>query len=361
MKKEATKTENQPTSRAIANTIQPNLQISQPGDSYEREADEVAEKVMSPMPSGEQVMDAASMPATALSENISPFVARQEDEEELQLKAETGPEASPWIARQLDGQGGSTMPSETRSFMESRFGADFGDVKIHNDNKSHEMSRHLNAQAFTSGQDIYFNTGKYDPVSREGKHLLAHELTHVVQQKPGLKRIDRKPQSNIIQRAGNYGDVDIRYTVPLIPQPTRVSCWAAALAMVINHRDGTTKTPAQVAAKAGMDLTTGYGWSSIQAAVSAWSLSTTPPVSALPTYWNDLLIANGPLWIVEVGAPYHAVVVYGMYGTGDYDSTEVWIRNPWPPNVGATEYKTFEDFDREFGLGAGAGAMIVHK
>ncbi|MBL0341286.1 MAG: DUF4157 domain-containing protein [Bacteroidetes bacterium] len=74
------------------------------------------------------------------------------------------------------------MDTGTRSFMENRFGADFGNVKIHTDSQSSHLNRELNAKAFTVGNDIYFNSGKYSPQSESGKHLLAHELTHVVQQ-----------------------------------------------------------------------------------------------------------------------------------------------------------------------------------
>lgn len=157
-----------------------------------------------------------------------------------------------------------------------------------------------------------------------------------------------------------FQDVDVAFDVPLVPQPTRVSCWAAALAMVIGNRDSTSYPVQHVASEAGMNLTTGYGWSNIQNAVSHWGLSQTAPASAEPPYWADLLSSHGPLWIVEVGAPYHAVVLTAMHGTGDVSATEVHLNNPWPPNQGRVEYKTFEDFDNDFGLGAGAGAMIVH-
>ncbi len=66
--------------------------------------------------------------------------------------------------------------------MESSFGTDFSGVRIHNDSSSVQMNKDLQAQAFTNGSDIYFNSGKYDTNSKGGKHLLAHELTHVVQQ-----------------------------------------------------------------------------------------------------------------------------------------------------------------------------------
>lgn len=81
---------------------------------------------------------------------------------------------------------GSNMDRPTQSFMESRFGTGFSGVKIHTGDYAVQMSRELNAQAFTVGSDIYFNNGKYNPSSDGGKHLLAHELTHVVQQGGGI-------------------------------------------------------------------------------------------------------------------------------------------------------------------------------
>jgi hypothetical protein len=77
---------------------------------------------------------------------------------------------------------GSSMDSVTKGFMETRFGTDFSNVRIHTGSEAVQMSRELNAQAFTVGSDIYFNNAKYDPKSDKGKYLLAHELTHVMQQ-----------------------------------------------------------------------------------------------------------------------------------------------------------------------------------
>lgn len=87
--------------------------------------------------------------------------------------------------------GGSPLDNNTRSEMESGFGADFSGVRVHNDSAAVQMNQQLGAQAFTSGNDIYFNEGKYNPGSDSGKHLLAHELTHTVQQ--GAADIQRKP------------------------------------------------------------------------------------------------------------------------------------------------------------------------
>ncbi|GAB5419083.1 MAG: hypothetical protein Crog4KO_05910 [Crocinitomicaceae bacterium] len=78
--------------------------------------------------------------------------------------------------------GGSKMDSDTQAQMESGFGTDLSGVNIHTDSKSVEMNQDLGSKAFTNGADIYFNEGQYDPGSKEGQTLLAHELTHTLQQ-----------------------------------------------------------------------------------------------------------------------------------------------------------------------------------
>lgn len=78
--------------------------------------------------------------------------------------------------------GGSALPSDTRQFMESRFNADFSGVRIHTDANARSMSGSIHAQAFAHGNDIYFNEGKYAPHTEAGGTLLAHELTHTIQQ-----------------------------------------------------------------------------------------------------------------------------------------------------------------------------------
>src|SRR5438477_4385688 len=81
--------------------------------------------------------------------------------------------------------GGSPLDRETRGFMESRLGADFGDVRIHTDSKASESAKSVQAHAYTVGNDVVFQSGKYSPESDSGKRMLAHELTHVVQQRSG--------------------------------------------------------------------------------------------------------------------------------------------------------------------------------
>lgn len=81
-----------------------------------------------------------------------------------------------------NGRGGVPLAVPTRTFMESRFGADFADVRVHADDDAASAARRLHAEAFTIGRDIYFDTGHYSPESDGGKRLLAHELAHVIQQ-----------------------------------------------------------------------------------------------------------------------------------------------------------------------------------
>ena len=81
--------------------------------------------------------------------------------------------------------GGSSLDSGVRKEMESKLGHDFGDVRIHTDAKAAQAATSVQAKAFTSGTDVVFNAGNYQPDTSEGKHMLAHELTHVVQQRSG--------------------------------------------------------------------------------------------------------------------------------------------------------------------------------
>ncbi|WP_410597532.1 DUF4157 domain-containing protein [Amycolatopsis sp. lyj-23] len=81
--------------------------------------------------------------------------------------------------------GGTPLDASTRADMESRLGADFSDVRVHTDGAAHDSAKSVNAQAYTVGSDIVFQRDKYDPASEPGRHMLAHELTHVVQQRSG--------------------------------------------------------------------------------------------------------------------------------------------------------------------------------
>ncbi len=217
--------------------MQAKLSVSQPGDPQEKEADAVADKVM-------RNAEPATVAATAEPEQK--LERKEEKEEEVQAKAEpvivvkrkeeeevspklnsvqrapdaggepqhaaaAGEEKEEKIAPksvglyrsevlQRSGMGppvtskdfesdlsstkgqGNAMPDSTQQFMENRFNTDFSGVRIHTGSQAENLSRSINAQAFTHGNDIYFNSGKYSPHTAEGGSLLAHELTHTVQQ-----------------------------------------------------------------------------------------------------------------------------------------------------------------------------------
>jgi hypothetical protein len=84
---------------------------------------------------------------------------------------------------------GRPLDHGTRSFMESRFGTDFSDVRVHTDTRAADSADALAANAYTTGRDIYFAAGKYTPTSQEGQHLLAHELTHTIQQESSASQV----------------------------------------------------------------------------------------------------------------------------------------------------------------------------
>jgi Domain of unknown function (DUF4157) len=96
------------------------------------------------------------------------------------------------IARAIDerrGRGGE-LDRDARSKLETAMGEDFSDVRVHDDAEAHELSKAVSAEAFTTGSDVFFQSGKYDPASSAGQKLLAHELTHVSQQRGAARTSD---------------------------------------------------------------------------------------------------------------------------------------------------------------------------
>jgi hypothetical protein len=89
------------------------------------------------------------------------------------------------IARAIDDRRGRghELDGEARANLEGAMGEDFSDVRVHDDADAHELSTAVSAEAFTTGSDVFFQSGKYDPASSAGQKLLAHELTHVSQQR----------------------------------------------------------------------------------------------------------------------------------------------------------------------------------
>ena len=219
--------------------IQKKLKTGTAGDQFEVEADRVADKIVNNNSSGGGLLQSKDeVQQKPISETISSVQAKdikeeepvqkksdkKEEDKKVQKKAEKKEEEKPIQAKcaecekedkvqkkdkkdeekkvqkkeqnseaevqdnELEGKldnskgSGTGMDKKTKKEMESGFGNDFSNVKIHTDANAVQMSQELGAQAFTNGNDVYFNEGKYNPDSREGKHLLAHELTHTVQQ-----------------------------------------------------------------------------------------------------------------------------------------------------------------------------------
>jgi hypothetical protein len=132
----------------------------------------------------------------------------KEEEQGLQMSASGDANPNENLESNLNSSrgGGSPLPQNTKTEMESGFGADFSNVRVHNDSNAVQMNKQLGSQAFATGNDIYFNEGKFNPSSQSGKHLLAHELTHTVQQGASVKmKPEITPAPEMIQ--GSFLDL----------------------------------------------------------------------------------------------------------------------------------------------------------
>ena len=198
---------------------QTKLTVSQPGDTSEQEADRVADMVTSQVkrqqdeeepetvqpkifklqrqstenPEDEEIQTKALLRQRddLEDEEIQPKAsevrrAEPEEEEELQAKGSSGEvKVADQIENQISSSRGLGRPltDSTRKTFEPQFGSDFSEVKVHTDAEADNLSQQLGAEAFTTGQDIFFREGRYQPDSDDGKKLIAHELVHVLQQR----------------------------------------------------------------------------------------------------------------------------------------------------------------------------------
>ena len=214
---------NQTVSSSTPPGVQAKLKIGQPNDPQEKEADLMGERVLDTSKAEPKIgkpSDAEPGYSNTNTPNVQKKCAdcekeekvdKKEEEQEtpiqektadiqtkpifesnadqnLQTKSENGTASSNTANSALTQQlsqnkgKGEPLPEETQGEMENTFGADFSGVKIHTGSAAEDMNQGLQAKAFTHGSDIYFNKGQYNPDSRDGKRLLGHELTHVVQQ-----------------------------------------------------------------------------------------------------------------------------------------------------------------------------------
>ncbi|NEO37694.1 MAG: DUF4157 domain-containing protein [Moorea sp. SIOASIH] len=165
------------------NLVQAKLTIGEAGDKYEQEADRVASEVVRQI----------NAPVTSHSTQPDSIQAQGQQDELMrkpmvQLQSNEGAmAATPKLESSIQQARGSGMPiaESIRKPMEQSFGADFSRVKVHSDAQSDQLNQSIQARAFTTGKDIFFRQGEYNPGSRGGQELIAHELTHVVQQTGG--------------------------------------------------------------------------------------------------------------------------------------------------------------------------------
>ncbi|CAG0953874.1 hypothetical protein METP3_00372 [Methanosarcinales archaeon] len=188
---------NQAVGRLIkSGALQAKLKIGQPGDMYEREADRIAEQVMR-MPEP-QVSTETKVSNPARNNpiqrkcpgcNKGTKIGKEEEEEKLQKKEASGSthEVTHGVENSISALrgGGQPLPEYVGAFYGQRFGHDFSNVRVHTDSRADASTRSVDAFAFTLGSDISFRSGHYSPHTQTGQRLLAHELTHVVQQRGG--------------------------------------------------------------------------------------------------------------------------------------------------------------------------------
>lgn len=170
--------------RSVSGVVQRQLAISEPHDVYEQEADHIADQVM-------RMAEPNATPAKSSPPAIQRMCAGcEEEEEQVQRQAASaGPagEVSQTQGAAIESvkAGGESLPAGSRNFFEQRFGHDFGSVRVHADDRAAQSARELNALAYTTGEHIVFGAGQYSPNTQTGQKLLAHELTHVIQQNGG--------------------------------------------------------------------------------------------------------------------------------------------------------------------------------
>jgi hypothetical protein len=203
---------------SVQRLIQCKLSVSQPGDPYEQEADRVADAVTqtNEQPSSAVAIDrepdndlTINRMCSDCSEEVkraaSPDEDREKDKMSLQRQPEEDKDKEGVVARAASGDAmtvdgpveegirglpgnGSPLPPAVQTSMASRVGFDFDAVRVHTDSNAGHLARAVNARAFTVGSDIVFGSGEYSPQSKDGQKLLAHELTHVVQQTGPVQR-----------------------------------------------------------------------------------------------------------------------------------------------------------------------------
>jgi hypothetical protein len=191
--------QNRGTRQGITFPLQKAMEVSTPLDPAEREAEVKARRVM---------RMAVSVNHFHCMAPIGVGRKAKTDDEKALRRGDGSPSVEPATESAIRNgmSGGTPLPVTVRSFMEPRFGADLSNVRIHDGAEAARLNAHLNARAFTVGRHVFFARGHYQPESAEGRHLIAHELTHTIQQGAIVQRSTEEPVSTgvaaTIQRFG---------------------------------------------------------------------------------------------------------------------------------------------------------------
>lgn len=220
--------------------IRAKLSVSEPGDAVEKEADQVAEKVTQRLsdpkasgggaaatPAGGEPLKVQRRPAGVMREAALPSTDQSDHQ---QIKGRSGA-ADPQQRLKAQAGLGPTIPGPLRTKLEGQFGQDLSAVRLHTDTEADALARDYRAEAFTVGNDIYFASGRYQPDTPGGLNLLAHELTHVVQQGAPAATPDQAVGRRVLRKPS-----------PAAAAPSAASAGSAS-AGVVDHAAKTITIP----------------------------------------------------------------------------------------------------------------------
>jgi hypothetical protein len=209
------------TGSFFAPAIQMKMTVNKPNDKFEQEADKMADKIMrmpssTPMTGKEEKVQ--RQPTEKLQKKADDKIQKAAmPEEKVQKKEKAGKgDGVPTISANLQtiiqtkvASGGQPLSGDVRNDMESRFNADFSKVRIHNDADSAKLNNYLSAKAFTYQNHVFFSGGQYQPGSSAGKQLLAHELTHTIQQGHAAQRSSPQVSTTVTAPVQRFLGIDI--------------------------------------------------------------------------------------------------------------------------------------------------------
>ena len=316
--------------------VQPKLKIANPNDALEQEADRVADQVMRmdfPGPVSNSGPPAPNVQRRCAECDGEVQRQAEEDEDFLQTKSNGPAPATASMDQGIATGIGSGRPlsAPERGFFQARFGCSFDDVRIHTGSASDRAAKMINARAFTLGTDIAFAEGEYRPESSEGKRLLAHELTHVLQQpRPSLDPQTAAADKGEGRLNVTAGRPQIRRQGPENPIKKAFGRWVTANDVVPQHFN----TPNDICSQAGnaifewavdfeTSLETGYIVQRIENVFDAENCDGTPFTGSVPTplYWERWYVENHKMQTNK---------------SSNYNADDAWVRNlcnPFTPFI----------------------------